>query len=67
MYYKTEIEEFCKVFYSPKKKQTKRDSAKMNACIDPAVNRYNQLDEPTVSLTMRNNDGSDLVGETNAG
>ena len=47
VYYKTEVEEFCKVFYKPRRNQTAYDHARMNACIDPAVNRYNDLDEET--------------------
>jgi len=47
VYYKTEVEEFCKFFYKPKRKQTATDHGRMNACIDPAVNRYNELDEET--------------------
>ena len=47
VYYKAEIEEFAKTFYKPTAKQTPTDHAKMNACIDPAVNRFNQLDEET--------------------
>ena len=45
VYHKAEVEEFCKVFYKPSKYQTPTDHARMNTCIDPAVNRYNQLDE----------------------
>lgn len=45
VYYKTEVEEFSKVFYKPARAQTPSDHAKMNACIDPAVNRFSQLDE----------------------
>jgi len=45
VYYKAEVEEFCKVFYKPKPNQTTADHARMNACIDPAVNRYNGLEE----------------------
>jgi type I restriction enzyme R subunit len=45
VYYKTEVEEFSKIFYKPIKKQTPADHAKMNKCIDPAVNRFNALDE----------------------
>ena len=33
------------VFYKPARAQTPSDHAKMNACIDPAVNRFRQLDE----------------------
>jgi len=44
VYHKTEVAEFCKVFYKPRKQQTPSDHARMNACIDPAVGRYKQLD-----------------------
>jgi len=47
VYFKSEVEEFCKVFFKPKRQQTPSDQAKMNACIDPAVNRYKQLDKGT--------------------
>ena len=45
VYYKAEVEEFAKVFYKHKSRQTAADHAKMNACLDPAVGRYNQLEE----------------------
>jgi len=45
VYYNAEVEEFSKVFYKPIKNQTPTDHARLNACIDPAVNRYNRLDE----------------------
>ena len=45
VYYKAEVEEFAQVFYRPKPHQTATDHAKMNACLDPAVSRFNQLDE----------------------
>ena len=47
IYYTTEIEEFARVFYSPKKSQSPGDHARLNACIDPSVLRYNQKDEKT--------------------
>ena len=47
VYYKSEVEEFSRVFYKPREHQTPTDHAKMNACIDPAVNRFKQLDEDT--------------------
>jgi type I restriction enzyme R subunit len=47
VYYKAEMEEFCRVFYSSKANQTSSDHAKMNACIDPAVERFKQLPEDT--------------------
>ncbi|MHB8845902.1 MAG: type I restriction endonuclease subunit R [Nitrospirota bacterium] len=45
VYFKSEVEEFAKVFYRPKKFQTPDDHAKMNACLDPAVTRFKALDE----------------------
>ncbi len=45
VYYKTEVEEFSRVFYKPREYQMPTDHAKMNACIDPAVNRFKQLGE----------------------
>ncbi len=45
MYYRSEVEEFAKVFYQPKETQNLADHAKMNACIDPAVNRFSKLEE----------------------
>ncbi len=45
VYHKAEVEEFCKVFYQSKQNQTATDHAKMNACLDPAVTRFNELEE----------------------
>lgn len=45
VYYKAEVEEFCKVFYKGKANQTQADHARMNACIDPAVGRFQEMDE----------------------
>ncbi|MEE8578295.1 MAG: type I restriction endonuclease subunit R, partial [candidate division Zixibacteria bacterium] len=45
VYYKSEVGEFCKVFYKPKLDQTPADHARMNACIDPAAGRYSKLEE----------------------
>jgi type I restriction enzyme R subunit len=45
VYYKAEVEEFARVFYRPKEYQTVADHAKMNACLDPAVSRFNELEE----------------------
>ena len=45
VYYKAEVEEFCKVFFKPKAKQTPGDQAKINAILDPAVTRFKALDE----------------------
>jgi type I restriction enzyme R subunit len=47
VYYKAEVEEFSKVFYKPRENQNPADHAKMNSCIDPAVNRFIKLDEDT--------------------
>jgi type I restriction enzyme, R subunit len=45
VYGQAEVEEFCKIFYRPKQYQTSTDHAKMNACIDPAVRRFTELDD----------------------
>ncbi|HOH65601.1 MAG: type I restriction endonuclease [Sedimentisphaerales bacterium] len=45
VYYKAEVQEFARVFYLPRQRQTQRDHARMNACIDPAVGRFVELDE----------------------
>jgi type I restriction enzyme R subunit len=45
VYHKSEVEEFARVFYTPRQNQTIADHAKMNACIDPAVARYKNLEE----------------------
>jgi len=45
VYYKGEVEEFSRVFYKPRERQTPADHAKMNACLDPAVSRFIQLEE----------------------
>ncbi len=47
VYHAAEVEEFCRVFYKPTRNQTPADHARMNACIDPAVTRYNRLDDET--------------------
>jgi type I restriction enzyme R subunit len=44
VYFKAEVEEFSKVFYKSKRNQTPAGHARMNACIDPAVGRYNILE-----------------------
>jgi type I restriction enzyme R subunit len=45
VYFKTEVEEFCRVFYKPKRYQSPSDHARLNACIDPAVSRFMALEE----------------------
>lgn len=42
-----EVEEFCKVFFRPKKVLTTQDHGKLNAIIDPAVQRFRKLDDET--------------------
>lgn len=45
VYYQSEVESFCKVFFKPKAKQTKTDHAQMNVFIDPGVDRFAALEE----------------------
>jgi type I restriction enzyme R subunit len=44
VYFAQEVEEFARVFYKPKARQTQADHARLNACLDPAVGRFNQLE-----------------------
>ncbi|OPY42952.1 MAG: hypothetical protein A4E41_00065 [Methanoregulaceae archaeon PtaU1.Bin066] len=60
IYYKPELEEFCRIFFTPRMKQTPSDLARMNACLDPAVGRFNQADDDikeefrTATIAFRN-------------
>lgn len=45
VYHADEVEAFCMVFFKAKAVQTPTDHAKINAIIDPAVGRFNELDE----------------------
>ncbi len=45
VYHRDEVDDFCKVFFKAKAVQTPTDHAKINAIIDPAVTRFNALDE----------------------
>jgi type I restriction enzyme R subunit len=52
IYYKQEVEEFSKIFYKPRVSQIPTDHAKINACIDPAVSRFKNL-EPAAQEEFR--------------
>lgn len=43
--FEEEIEEFCNVYFKPRRKETVHDHAKMNGVLDKAVMRYNGLTE----------------------
>jgi len=43
IYLREEVEEFCRIFFKPKQKQSSKDHAAMNATLDPAVDRYMAL------------------------
>jgi type I restriction enzyme R subunit len=45
VYYQTEVEAFCKVYFQPKPKESPGDHAKMNAILDQAVERHKALPE----------------------
>jgi type I restriction enzyme R subunit len=44
VYYETEVEAFCTVFFKPKQNQTPSDHALLNSSLDPAVKRFSALD-----------------------
>jgi len=43
--FRDDVEAFCEVFFKAKAVQSPTDHAKINACLDPAVGRFGQLDE----------------------
>lgn len=43
--FEEEIQEFCGVYFKPRRKETVHDHAKMNGVLDKAVARYNELPE----------------------
>ena len=45
VYHAQDVESFCKVFFKNKATQTPNDHAMMNAAIDPAVRRFEALDD----------------------
>ena len=45
VYHRNEVLEFAKVFYKPRAQQTPTDHARMNACLDPAVGRFKELED----------------------
>lgn len=45
VYYWQEVEEFAKVFYKPRHKQTSSDHGRMNACLDPTVKRFTEIED----------------------
>jgi type I restriction enzyme R subunit len=45
VYFNSEVEAFCRVFYSPKGKQAATDQGQMVKHLDPAVDRFRALDE----------------------
>jgi len=45
VYYKAEIEEFCKYFYMPQKYNSKKVHPKLYACTEPARTRFLELEE----------------------
>lgn len=45
VFWASEVEGFCKVFYAPKEKQTTADHAEMYRHLNPAVDRFKALDE----------------------
>lgn len=60
IYYKEEVEKFCKVFFKSKATQSPSDHALMNSYLDPAVGRFAEMDEDSqeefkhLLLTFRN-------------
>ena len=45
VFYRDDVENFCRVFFKPKAAQSPSDHAMMNSFLDPAVGRFQQLSE----------------------
>src|SRR5690606_1938065 len=45
VFWKSEVEGLCKVFFSPREKQTVHDHAEMNRHLNPGVDRFKALEE----------------------
>jgi len=45
VFWKSEVEALCKVFFSPREKQTVHDHAEMNRHLNPGVDRFKALEE----------------------
>ncbi len=45
IFWQTEVDNFCNVFFRSSKTHTKKDSAGLNAFIDPAVDRYKGIEK----------------------
>ena len=45
VFWTSEVEAFCKVFFSPREKQTVHDQAEMNRHLNPGVDRFKAKDE----------------------
>lgn len=43
VYYQSEVEAFCSIYFLPKEKESPSDHAKMNAILDQAVERYKDM------------------------
>ncbi|AKU91179.1 type I restriction endonuclease subunit R [Vulgatibacter incomptus] len=47
VFWLSEVEAFCKVFFSPREKQSVQDQAEMNRHLNPGVDRFKALEEAT--------------------
>jgi type I restriction enzyme, R subunit len=45
VFYRGDVDSFCKIFFKPKEVQSPSDHAMMNSFLDPAVGRFRQLEE----------------------
>jgi type I restriction enzyme R subunit len=45
IYYQSEVEQFCKILFKAEEHKTPADNARLNAAVDPAVDRFRALEE----------------------
>ena len=53
IYFHSEVEEFARLFYRPRSARNGGDHARLNACIDPAVKRYQEREEEEQEVFRR--------------
>ena len=53
VYYSREVEAFAQIFYLPPEKQKPADHARLEKCIQPALDRYNEIEEEDIRGLFR--------------
>jgi len=55
-YYWSEVEAFAKIFYKPPSQQASSDHVEMQKCLQPAVDRFNGIEERRPDRRLQGHD-----------